>query len=189
MQPAGIRPAVRPPTASARSRPGSWHCREGVAHLSEQRLEGRGQGGRPADDHERGAVRRGRAGGPKRFTQAPPRAIALYGVAQLSAHREPDARRLVGLAPQHDERRTVDAFAPLEERLKIGASGQSLSSRESAGQTVSRFRPFARRRFNTFRPPFVFMRSRKPCVFARRRRLGWNVRFIEQVSLSYLEPT
>jgi len=113
----------------------------------------------------------------------------LDGVAQLSAHREPDARWLVGVAPQHDERRTVDAFAPLEERLKIRACGQPLSSRESARQTVSRFRPFARRRFNTFRPPFVFMRSRNPWVFARRRRLGWNVRFIEQVSLSYLEPT
>jgi hypothetical protein len=37
---------------------------------------------------------------------------------------------------------------------------------------VSRLRPFARRRASTFRPPFVFMRSRKPCVFARRRRLG-----------------
>jgi hypothetical protein len=108
----------------------------------------------------------------------------LHGVAQLSAHGEPHARRLVGLAPEDDEGRTVDAFAPLEERLKIGASGKSLSSGEPAGQTVSRFRPFARRRFNTFRPPLVFMRSRNPCVFARRRRLGWNVRFIEQVSLS-----
>jgi hypothetical protein len=107
----------------------------------------------------------------------------LYGVAQLSAHGESHTRWPVGLTPQHDERRTVDAFAPLEERLKIGASGQSLSSRKSAGQTVSRFRPFARRRFNTFRPPLVFIRSRKPCVFARRRRLGWNVRFIEAISL------
>jgi hypothetical protein len=35
----------------------------------------------------------------------------------------------------------------------------------------------ARRRFSTFRPPFVDMRSRNPCVLARRRRFGWNVRF------------
>jgi len=96
----------------------------------------------------------------------------LDGVPQLSAHGEPHARWLVGLAPEHDERRTVDSLAPLEERLEVGAGGQSLSTRKSAGQTVSRFRPFARRRFNTLRPPFVFMRSRKPCVFARRRRLG-----------------
>jgi hypothetical protein len=159
-----------------------------VTHLSQEGLERRGQGRRPTDDHERRAGWSGRARRPERLTQTPAGAIALHGVAQVSAHGEPDARWPVGLTPQHDERRTVDAFAPLEERLEIGASGQSLTARESAGQTVSRFRPFARRRFNTFRPPFVFMRSRKPCVFARRRRLGWNVRFIEQVSLSDLEP-
>jgi hypothetical protein len=56
--------------------------------------------------------------------------------------------------------------------LKISAGGQPVSPREPARQTVSRFRPFARRRFNTFRPPFVFIRSRKPCVFFRRRTLG-----------------
>jgi hypothetical protein len=155
-----------------------------LTHLPLQRLEGQGERRRPADDHEGGACRRCRACRSKRLTQTPPRAITLDGVAQLSAHGEPHARRLVGVAPEHDERRTVDAFAPLEECLKIGASGQSLSSGESAGQTVSRFRPFARRRFNTFRPPLVFMRSRNPWVLARRRRLGWNVRFIEQVSLS-----
>jgi hypothetical protein len=96
----------------------------------------------------------------------------LHGVPQLSAHGEPHARRLVGLTPEHDERWPVDSLALPEERLEVGAGGQSLSSRELAGQTVSRFRPFARRRFSTLRPPFVFMRSRKPCVFARRRRLG-----------------
>jgi len=152
----------------ARARDGG----ERLAHLALQRLERRRERGRPADDHERSACRGGHARRPKRLTQTPPRAIALYGVAQLSAHGEPHARRLAGFAPENDERRTVDAFAPLEERLKIGASGQSLSSGEPAGQTVSRFRPFARRRFNTFRPPFVFMRSRNPCVLARRRRLG-----------------
>jgi len=38
-------------------------------------------------------------------------------------------------------------------------------------------RPFALRREMTARPPWVFIRVRKPCVFERRRRLGWNVRF------------
>lgn len=38
--------------------------------------------------------------------------------------------------------------------------------------TVSFFRPFARRRANTFRPLFVAMRWRKPCVFFRFRRCG-----------------
>jgi hypothetical protein len=53
---------------------------------------------------------------------------------------------------------------------------------------VSRLRPFARRRFSTFRPPFVFMRSRKPCVFARRRRLGWNVRFMNALPFPIVQP-
>jgi len=47
--------------------------------------------------------------------------------------------------------------------------------------------PLARRLFNTKRPFFVFMRVKKPCVLARRRLLGWNVRFITksfQVSLA-----
>jgi len=39
-------------------------------------------------------------------------------------------------------------------------------------------RPFARRLFNTRRPAFVAMRALKPCVRARFRLLGWNVRFI-----------
>jgi len=43
---------------------------------------------------------------------------------------------------------------------------------------VSRLRPFARRRLRTFRPPCVFIRSRKPCVFFRRRVFGWYVRLI-----------
>ncbi len=43
--------------------------------------------------------------------------------------------------------------------------------------TESFLRPRARRRDSTARPSCVFMRVRKPCVLARRRLLGWNVRF------------
>jgi len=43
--------------------------------------------------------------------------------------------------------------------------------------TVSRFRPFARRRLRTRRPFFELMRTRNPCAFLRRRLFGWNVRF------------
>src|SRR3974377_1103363 len=45
------------------------------------------------------------------------------------------------------------------------------------GFTATRLRPLARRREITARPLLVFMRVRNPCVFERRRRLGWNVRF------------
>ena len=42
--------------------------------------------------------------------------------------------------------------------------------------TVSFLRPLARRRFTTRRPFFVDIRTRNPCVRARLRLLGWNVR-------------
>jgi hypothetical protein len=50
--------------------------------------------------------------------------------------------------------------------------------RQAGEETVSRFRPLARRRFRTSRPFFVLMRTKKPCVRRRRRRFGWNVRFM-----------
>lgn len=40
-------------------------------------------------------------------------------------------------------------------------------------QTAKRARPLARRALITARPPRVFMRSRKPCVRARRVLEGW----------------
>jgi hypothetical protein len=45
------------------------------------------------------------------------------------------------------------------------------------GFTETRLRPLARRRESTACPLLVFIRLRNPCVFERRRRLGWNVRF------------
>ena len=115
---------------------------------------------------------RGIAAGAVRLAQPPPRTVALHGVLELAAHGESDARRLGRFPPQHDERRSIDPPASLEERLEFSAGGQPLASGEATRYTVSRLRPFARRRLSTFRPPFVFMRSRKPCVFARRRRFG-----------------
>lgn len=55
------------------------------------------------------------------------------------------------------------------------------------GFTDTRLRPLARRRDRTAWPLLVFIRWRKPCVFERRRRLGWNVRLgMERVSCSLL---
>src|SRR5258708_15077235 len=45
------------------------------------------------------------------------------------------------------------------------------------GFTETLLRPLARRREMTARPLLVFIRVRKPCVFERWRRFGWNVRF------------
>lgn len=45
-------------------------------------------------------------------------------------------------------------------------------------EMLSLFLPFLRRALRTALPPFVFMRSRKPCLFFFLRTEGWNVRFI-----------
>src|SRR5262249_26587521 len=45
-------------------------------------------------------------------------------------------------------------------------------------QTLTRARPFRRLAARIARPARVRMRSRKPCVFARRRLFGWNVRLL-----------
>jgi hypothetical protein len=45
-------------------------------------------------------------------------------------------------------------------------------------QALSRSRPLCLRAARTARPARVRIRSRKPCVFARRRLFGWNVRLL-----------
>lgn len=59
---------------------------------------------------------------------------------------------------------------------EASADAESKIYSRKPGFTETRLRPFARRREITARPPLVFIRVRNPCVFERRRRLGWNVR-------------
>jgi hypothetical protein len=73
------------------------------------------------------------------------------------------------------------------EALRAGRAPAHMAAARRA-QTVSLFRPFARRRFSTLRPPLVFIRCRNPWVFLRRRWLGWNVRFMVAVSPPSVEP-
>jgi hypothetical protein len=49
---------------------------------------------------------------------------------------------------------------------------------EGQGHTLTLARPFRRRAARTARPALVRMRSRNPCVLARRRLFGWNVRLL-----------
>jgi len=73
-------------------------------------------------------------------------------------------------------RATPDTLVPGK---TFGHAGGSLATRSPAysSETVRRFRPLARRRARTMRPFLVDIRTRKPWVFARRRVLGWYVRF------------
>ncbi len=72
-------------------------------------------------------------------------------------------------------------------RRRASAKSVRRRSRESAGSTQisdpigqaeSLSRPLARRAPRIARPALVRMRSRKPCVLARRRLFGWNVRLL-----------
>jgi hypothetical protein len=55
---------------------------------------------------------------------------------------------------------------------------RSRGHRGRAGQTLTRARPLRRRAARIARPARVRMRSRNPCVFARWRLFGWNVRLL-----------
>lgn len=79
---------------------------------------------------------------------------------------------------------TVDALALAKHAPELARGLESMTRREprARAQAESRFRPFWRRRFRTSRPPFVRMRTRKPCVRFRLRLLGWNVLFIDRAS-------
>jgi hypothetical protein len=60
--------------------------------------------------------------------------------------------------------------------VRIFSVGYVTADYQCFGESSAR--PFARRRFNTRRPAFVAIRALKPCVRARFRLLGWNVRFM-----------
>ena len=141
-------------------------------HFARQYGERLAERGGTPDDHERRMRRRRATHRTVGLAEAPARPIALHGAPNLAAHGESSASGLIGRTPEYDHRRPVNPLAPLEKRLKISAGGQPFAPWKSAGQTVSRLRPFARRRLRTFRPPLVFIRSRKPWVFFRRRTFG-----------------
>ena len=96
----------------------------------------------------------------------------MNGSANLPSDGKPRSAGMHSWTPQDDHGRPLDSLALLEERLELGAGGEPLGPAQPAAYTVSRLRPFARRRFKTFRPPFVLIRSRKPWVFFRRRTFG-----------------
>jgi len=62
--------------------------------------------------------------------------------------------------------------------LRWHSRGSTLRANGYEEETVRRLRPFALRRLSTWRPFFVAIRTRNPCVRFRRRRFGWNVTLI-----------
>jgi hypothetical protein len=104
--------------------------------------------------------------------------------SNLATDRYTETRAVRVRLAQHDEVRCVPPSRRSTERQVLPAAAHPRRFREALAygrghlgcfggiETVSRFRPLARRRFNTCRPPGDAMRARKPCVRLRRRLLG-----------------
>jgi hypothetical protein len=87
-----------------------------------------------------------------------------------------------GSVPLPTARWSTTVVAPARwPRLIVSAkTGPEVSrfTEASTGQTARRLRPLVRREDRMARPARVRMRSRKPCVLARRRLFGWKVRLL-----------
>ena len=156
-----------------RWRPGDWHAPP-TGYLQEATRDTRGPDDgacagpgcarpprpRPYSPRSRPAqARRGRAGraGDRRS------AAALRGGRRAGSERTPSASASVQL--------------PEARAITVAPTGPH-QRQARAGQTLIRARPLRRRAARIARPARVRMRSRNPCVFARRRLFGWNVRLL-----------
>jgi len=116
------------------------------------------------------------------LTQASPDPVPGHRGANRPADDESYPGRLGGMDPvgpdqqvTHQARPTrTDPGAHRQRELR-GAPHPGLGRQD---QALSFSRPLCRRAARTARPARVRMRSRKPCVLARRRLFGWNVRLL-----------
>ena len=98
------------------------------------------------------------------------------------AHHKSYPGRFAPVKRVFPDQQVADHAGPA--RTSPGAHGQrELRAATHPGlgrqdQALSRSRPLRLRAARTARPARVRMRSRKPCVFARRRLFGWNVRLL-----------
>ena len=110
--------------------------------------------------------------------EADPRGLVVAGPAEQVAR---DQRPPCAAAAAQGLARTPSASASvrLREAQAITAALAGPHQRQArVAQTLIRARPLRRRAARTARPARVRMRSRNPCVFARRRLFGWNVRLL-----------
>ena len=119
-------------------------------------------------------------------TQPPAHPVSRHAGTDGLAHDEADDRRIGGESGQvvHDEVSAARATTRPDNRRKVGRPAHSVCGRQhgrddrSATQADSSPRPLRRREDRIARPARVRIRSRKPCVFARRRLFGWKVRLL-----------
>ena len=98
-------------------------------------------------------------------------------------HPESRVENPLKLHPATEPLVGAEAMGPGRRRLLVLTHWLCMTARGRGGlvydeETVKRFRPLARRRFRTSRPFLVLIRTRNPWVRRRRRRFGWNVRFM-----------
>ena len=124
-------------------------------------------------------------------TQATFDLVAYHRRADRAAHDETDSGRLIDIGPDAQMPGQQGLARPAafldgcgEVRFAPHPRGRGKHRtppsprRRDAGQTLTRARPLRRRAASTARPARVRMRSLNPCVFARRRLFGWNVRLL-----------
>ncbi len=139
--------------------------------------------GRSVCAHHKKATARKRLKVPAHeLTKAPLDPVSRHRRADSPADHESYPGRLpVMTAIRTDQQMSHDAGPP---RTRPGAYGQrELRTPAHPGlgrqdQALSRSRPLCLRAARTARPARVRMRSRNPCVLARRRLFGWNVRLL-----------
>src|SRR5580693_1729924 len=138
--------------------------------------------GRSVCTHHKKATARKRLKVPAHKLAKPPLyAVSGYGRAHRPADHESYSGRFL-LMKSGPHQQVAHYAGPA--RTSPGAHGErELRSPAHPGlgrqdQALSRSRPLCLRAARTARPARVRMRSRKPCVLARRRLFGWNVRLL-----------
>ncbi len=156
-----------------RWRPGDWHAPP-TGYLQEATRDTRGP------DH--GACAGPGSARPRRPRPYSPRSrpgLARRSLAGRAGDRRPGAAPRDG--PPAVSARTPSASASVrlrEARAVTVAPADRHRRQARAGQALTRARPLRRRAARIARPARVRMRSRNPCVFARWRLFGWNVRLL-----------
>ncbi len=155
--------------------------------------------------HKQATSRQGRQIPTQYRTQPPAHLVPDHGIPDGLAHHEPNQRWL-RLAARPDQQMAGQQGAPsagtaTHRELELSTAahpefcrkharpppsrgvvqsggGRGARGREEQRHTLTLARPFRRRAARTARPALVRMRSRNPCVLARRRLFGWNVRLL-----------
>ena len=141
---------------------------------------------------------------PNNLSQSPSNPISGFCIANPFADREPYSRKRQLVLMNHEYERTSSKSAArvlnsqelfpftqarvvheFDHRRRRYRLTNQFNSYLEPIETVSRLRPFARRRLMTSCPDSVAMRLRKPCLRLRRKLEGWYVRFIAYSILFY----